>query len=439
MITSVKDVMDFVYASYFNRTKLDEWTGHIVPGSHPEDDRNTRRPDLTDKMLEALGRPDHGMNNILVTGSKGKGSVSRLLESILRAHGEKTGLFTSPHLHVYNERIQVNGQMISDQDLIKVARLVKPISQALNDNLTKGETIARGEYISPMGNGLCMALMHFKNQETTYNILECGRGARFDDVAVAQSDYAVINIIFDEHLPNLGQSLQDVAWHKAGVISGHQKFVFSAKQKSEVLEVLQKEACVKHVPLILPGEIHSKIQDFVGQAYNRENANLAYTAARYILKDKFSPDMALEAIKAFPFSGCIEKVSETPTIFLDGCIHPVCAREIAKAMNTQKHIRALIGVPDNKAYGEVVKELADKSDVIILTRPAKCHLPFSGIQGQLAEDMQREGHSVYHVPNLENAIDQALNDLPSDGEVYIIGTQIYIGQVKTQLARRGII
>lgn len=433
MITSVKEVMDFVYDSYFNRKKADKLTGHIAPGSHPEDDRNTRRPDLTDKMLEALGRPDQGMKNILVTGSKGKGSVSRLLESILRAHGEKTGLFTSPHLHVYNERIQVNGQMISDQDLINVGCLVKPISQTLND------TLAKGEYISPMGNGLCMALMHFKNQETTYNILECGRGARFDDVAVARSDFAVINIIFDEHLPNLGQSLQDVAWHKAGVISGNQKYVFSARQEPKVLEVLQKEARIQHVPLILPGKMHPQIQDFVGQAYNRENANLAYTAASYILKDKFSPTTALEAIKAFPFSGCIEKVSEAPTIYLDGCIHPVCAREIAKAMNTQKHIRALIGVPDNKAYGEVVKEMVDKSDIIILTQPAECHLPFSGIQGQLAENMRRDGHNVYHVPNLENAINQAISDLPSDGEVYIIGTQIYIGQVKTQLARRGII
>ena len=438
MITSVKDVMDFVYASYFKRTvaekkALDTKALDTIEGIHPDDDRNTRRPDLTAKMLETLKRPDQDMTNVLVTGSKGKGSVSRLLECILRAHGEKTGLFTSPHLHVYNERIQVDGKMISDQDLINVARRVNTISQALD------ETLEAGDYISPMGNGLCMALMHFKNEKTSYNILECGRGARFDDIAVAKSDYAVINIIFDEHLPQLGQSIEDVAWHKAGVISKNQKSVFSALQSPEVSKVLEQEAQDKGVQIIKPGAIHPDIDKSIVQPYNKQNANLAYTAAKHILKDRFSTDLALDAIKAFPFSGCIERVSSDPIIYLDGCIHPVCAKEIAQTMKPDRHNRALIGIPDNKAYADVVKALVDTSDVIVLTEPEKCHLPFSGVQAMLAQNMRQMGQNVYHVPSLEKAIDQVLNDLPSDGEVYIVGTQIYIGQVKTQLARRGIL
>lgn len=432
-MTSVKDVMDFVYGSYFKRTKVETSPSKILDGSHPEDDRNTRRPDLTSEMLKALDKPDQGMTNILVTGSKGKGSVSRLLELILRAHGEKTGLFTSPHLHVYNERIRVNGKMISDHALIEAALQVQPISMALD------ESLELGEYISPMGNGLCMALVHFKNEATSYNILECGRGARFDDVAVAESDYALINIVFDEHLPNLGRNIEEVAWHKAGIISKGQEYVFSAVQKPEVLNVLENQARKNGVDLVIASQMHPEIDKSVGQAYNKENANLAYTAAKYILKDKFSHNRALQAIKSFHFAGCVEKVSSDPTIYLDGCIHPVCAKEIAKAMNTKKHIRSIIGIPDNKAYEEVVEILSQKSAVTFLSEPAKCHLPFSGIQAHLVRNMRQRGQNVYHIPNLQEAIEQALNDLPEQGEIYIVGTQIYIGQVKTELARRGII
>ncbi len=107
MITNVKEVMDFVYASYFNRIDVVENRDEdkSVTGTNPSDDRNNRRPDITANMLSILGRPDLNGRNILVTGSKGKGSVSRVLEGILRAHDIKTGLFTSPHLHTYNERI----------------------------------------------------------------------------------------------------------------------------------------------------------------------------------------------------------------------------------------------------------------------------------------------------------------------------------------------
>ncbi len=401
-----------------------------VTGTNPSDDRNNRRPDITANMLSILGRPDLNGRNILVTGSKGKGSVSRVLEGILRAHDIKTGLFTSPHLHTYNERICVNGDMIDDDDLIDFANLVEPVSRKLDMDLK------RGEYISPMGNGLAIALSYFKAVGTEYNILECGRGARFDDVAVAASEHAVINIIFDEHLPYLGESLEDVAWHKAGVIKKDQSSVFSSVQTSEVEQILKKESELKQTKLVFARNMNEDIGETVGQAFNKSNANLAYTAAKQILGTKFDHDLAMQAIMEYPFSGCLELVSESPKIFMDGCIHPVCAKVIADSMNTQNHIRCIIGIPDNKEYKKVVEILSKTVDVIMLSEASNCHLPFSGEQMKFAETMRSKNKLVYHIPSLENAIDQALAELPAHGEVYIIGTQIYIGQAKAILGRR---
>lgn len=431
MITSVKEVMDFVYESYFARQDVE----HTPPtdGSHPQDDRNNRRPDLAVAMLERLGQPDWMGTNVLVTGSKGKGSVSRLLELILRMHGKKTGLFTSPHLHDYNERIRINGEMIPNEDLIDMANLVQPITAQIQN------TLEEGEYISPMANGLCMALTYFKHMETEYNILECGRGARFDDVASAYSDYAVINVIFDEHIPYLGTCLEDVAWHKAGVMKSNQIKAFSAVQMSEVEMILIQEANQAQVELDFVESVHNAILNTVSQSYNQANAFLAYEAARGMLGNQFSHTIAMDAIMAYPFSGCLERISDKPKVYMDGCIHPVCAKEITAAVKGNCEKRAVIGIPDNKSYKEVVRELIGVMDSTILSQPAECHLPFDGEQKDFAKLLKDEGKSIYHIEELESALVQALSDLPDTGELYIIGTQIYLGQVKSILKRRGIL
>ena len=431
MITSVKEVMDFVYASYFARQ--DVASESPSDGSHPMDDRNKRRPELAKQILESLGQPDAQGINILVTGSKGKGSVSRILDLILRAHKFKVGLFTSPHLHVYNERISINGTTISDDDLIDMANLVAPISSKIQAHLNEGD------YISPMANGLGLALTYFKHMETDFNILECGRGARFDDVAVAKADYAVINVIFDEHIPYLGQSIEDVAWYKAGVMKSGQKQVFSAIQKDVVKDILLTESKLRKTKLTFTQDIQEDILNHVSQSYNQANANLAYQAAQGILGQAFNHDLAMKAIKSYGFSGCLEQVSSQPKIFMDGCIHPVCAKEIANSINGKSEKRAIIGVPDNKSYKELVRELLGVMDCIILSEPSNCHLPFGGEQIDFANEVGQEGFNIYHIKSLEEAIETSLSDLPEAGEVFIIGTQIYLGQVKSILKRRGLI
>ena len=432
MVTSTDDVMAFVYKSFFNRNTQAE--GLIHEGSHPLDDRNNRQPWYTLEILEQMGRPDKEAVNVLVTGSKGKGTISRLLERIIRAHGIRTGLFTSPHLHVYNERIRVCGEMISDSDLIAAANTVKPISEAIES------TLEAGAYISPMGNGIAMALKHFSDTNTEINILECGRGARFDDVAAVDSAYAVIGAVFDEHIPYLGRNLEEVAWHKAGIMHASQKRVFSAKQEALVDDVLRKEAQDHNLAIAFVETVPQEIERTIDVLYNRENAALAYLSAQGVLGERFVPETALEVIWAFPFEGCLERVSSEPEIRIDGCIHPVCAKAIAGSIDENKKVRFIVGVPDNKAYAEVVHELLPVSSQIILTKPAqKCHLPFEAAQRVFAEELADQGACILYMEKLDEAIDFALNDLEDGEALYIVGTQIYLGEVKTCLGKRGVI
>jgi dihydrofolate synthase/folylpolyglutamate synthase len=397
------------------------------------DDRNNRAPNITAKMLEELGRPDNQGVNVLVTGSKGKGTISRLLERILRAHGVKTGLFTSPHLHTYNERIRICGEMIHDNDLIRVARQVEPVSQAID------KTCLPGDYISPMGNGLLMALLYFEQVHTEVNILECGRGARYDDVAAAKSSYAVIGTIFDEHIPYLGQHIKDVAWHKAGIMDKAQSAVISAEQEPSVQAVLNAEARLQNLTVDYVCSISDAVKKRVAISYNQKNAEVAFLSAQRILKDRFCWTTALEIIEQFAFEGCLEKLSDSPEIYIDGCIHPVCADAIAKTVRADKPVRFMVGIPDNKAYQAVIQKFEPVAKQIVLTKPTECHLPFSQEQVVFAKAESEQGKNVLHMDNLETALDYLLGQLRSDEGLYIVGTQIYLGQVKTALHKRGLI
>ncbi len=431
MITTVDEVMAFVYHSYFNHGQSDG--KNPAEGTHPQDDRNNRVPAYTAKMLKQLGQPDtHGIN-VLVTGSKGKGTVSRLLERILRAHGLKTGLFTSPHLHTYNERIRLCGEMISDDDLIRVANQVAPVSQGLHKSLLAGD------YISPMGNGLAMALLYFKDVQTDVNILECGRGARFDDVAAAKSAYAVIGSIFDEHIPYLGQHIGDVAWHKAGIMAKGQEAVISAKQCQDVCAVLDAEAKAHNLTLKYVQSVSGAIRERVAVNYSQKNAELAYLSAQSILKDRFSSHIALDIIDKFEFEGCLEKLCDKPEVRIDGCIHPVCADAIVKTIGADKSVRFMIGIPDNKAYKSVVEKLEPVAKQIVLTKPAACHLPFGEEQAVFASAESEKGINIRHVESMEKALDHLLDVLNPEEALYIVGTQIYLGQAKTALKKRGLI
>ena len=223
MLKTKQQAEDFVYRSYMKAAKKLKY-------SAPDSEK--RHPEYTRAIMRQL---DKNNKNILVTGSKGKGSVAVMMSAILRSHGENIGLLTSPHICNFNERIRINDTYITDEELVSACNKIKPTAELID------MTIAENAYISPIGIQALIALLHFHGR-TDRNIFECGKGVRYDDTNNLSREYSVINRIFAEHTRELGETAKEIAKDKAEIITRDQKCAYTAEQNAEVMAVLERRA-----------------------------------------------------------------------------------------------------------------------------------------------------------------------------------------------------
>ena len=238
-----KQAEDFVYKSYLKAQKYQEYGAK---------DSKKRRNDLTFDLI----RKKSNIPCVVVTGSKGKGSVSNMISQILQTKCT-VGLMTSPHIVDFCERFRVNGGKITEYEFAKQMSMIQEEIEAID------AAIPEDVCISPMGIQAYLALNYFESQGTQFNVFECGKGAKFDDVNNIKHDYAVINSIFLEHTRELGETIEEIAEDKAHVItkedksvgkgvsvmSGEQKCVYVAEQVPSVLKVIKDRADELSVPL----------------------------------------------------------------------------------------------------------------------------------------------------------------------------------------------
>lgn len=193
-------------------------------------------------LLNALGEPQNNFRSVLVAGTKGKGSVAALLESILRAAGFRTGLYTSPHLHTYRERIRVNGEMISENEFARGAGELQPVIADLQTTHPEMEMFSTFEATT------ALALYYFARAKIDVAILEVGLGGRLDATNVVDAALSIITPISFDHTTVLGNSLHKIAREKAGILKPN-KIVLSAPQYTEALAVIEKVAREKNAVL----------------------------------------------------------------------------------------------------------------------------------------------------------------------------------------------
>lgn len=409
-------------------------------------DKETRNPIYTRMLLDIIGKQDSKQYNILVTGSKGKGSVSRMLSSILQAHGYKVGLFTSPHLISFKERIRINGRAISDKDLIKYANHVKTYIDDIQ------ESLADDHYIGPVGITSVLAILYFLDNNTDYNVIECGKGARYDDVNMIYSKASIINSIFEEHIPQLGNNILEIAHNKAGVIKPSQDFVFSACQKPQVLDIINNESKMNKVTLyhydrdfksdniklsskgthfdVITGKDRYENLNLKllgrNQAYN---AALAISAAENII-GKLDNDIVDSCFKKLTWPGRLEIISTKPTVLLDGCINQECVQYVREVIEEigKKDLVFIIGIPDDKDYLGVIKSISHLGSRIILTKTKNQHLKFKDNQYRIVKEVI--GDKVDFASNIDEAMDKAKALLTLDDMICIVGTQSLVKETK---------
>jgi dihydrofolate synthase/folylpolyglutamate synthase len=290
---------------------------------------------------------------IHIAGTNGKGSVCAMIDSICRADNYRTGLFTSPHLVTFRERIRVNGEMIS--------------KDAVADGLTKICNLVRDWDPHPTFFEIttALALKSFSEAEIDVTILETGLGGRLDATNVIQSNVSVITSIALDHQKWLGESLDQIASEKAGIIKP-QVPVVSAPQEKEVELVLRKRAaeCGSSIEFIAaPYEKHST--NLLG-SYQKQNAALALTAIRAAMID--IDDLAIaHGLSSVDWPGRFQRWDERTII--DGAHNPAAARILVETwretFGAQRATLILAILSDKDLHG-ICEELVPIADSVLL-------------------------------------------------------------------------
>ena len=337
----------------------------------------------TAALLAAFGDPQRHLRCVVVAGTKGKGSTCALIEAIARAAGLRTGLWTSPHLHSYRERIQVDRRPIARAEFIDAIEAL-PGRLAGFDRQTYGEpTIFQL--------GFALALRHFADQAVDLAILEVGLGGRFDSANVIVPLLSVITSISYDHMAILGDTLAQIAYEKAGILKPGVPAI-TVPQHPEAMEVIARVAAGVGAPLYLAEESGVRVQG-PGAAklnypardprslipgrlegvFQRENARLAAGAALLLRYQGLPIDGAATAagVATARWPGRMEIVDGRPPIVLDGAHNGDSARRLVDSLRETfpgRRIVLVLGVTRGHNVEHIMQELLPHAGALVLTR-----------------------------------------------------------------------
>ena len=321
-------------------------------------------------MLEKLGRPQQNMSVIHIAGTNGKGSVSAFLCSISKEAGIRTGMFTSPHLVDFRERICVDGQMISREEVTKLGNML------LEEDF--GTVPTMFDYC------LAMALLYYRDRQCQAAVIETGLGGRLDSTnAIGVPDVTVVTKIGYDHMAVLGDTLDKIAAEKAGIIKKGTKLVLESQEK-DAMDVLLETAEKEAVTEIKIADMHDVTecryengrQYFSYQKYKNlemamlgvhqyENAAAAILAAEIFLNDRGISDEKAEyyireGIKKTRWEGRMEILSREPFFMVDGAHNGNGVAALAESLRTLfpgEKFHFVMGVMADKNYEEMIEEL----------------------------------------------------------------------------------
>ena len=216
---------------------------------------SVKRYDLSavSRLLERLGNPDKKLKYIHIAGTNGKGSTAAFCSSSLFEAGFKTGLFTSPHILSYRERIQIDGKMISREELLKIIQLIRPHVEFLENN---------GIVCSNFDITTAIAMSHFYSNNCDIVVLEAGMGGRLDSTnVILPPEVAILTHISHDHTNELGADIAQIAWEKAGILKPGSVCICDRNQPAAVKKVVDSICLSKGVELIYPPEPCVKVCD----------------------------------------------------------------------------------------------------------------------------------------------------------------------------------
>ncbi len=330
-------------------------------------------------LARRLGNPQHAFPSLHIAGSKGKGSTSAMVAAVLQAAGFRTGLYTSPHLHTFRERMQINQALIPRERLVRLWRKIQPTVQTLPGTTTF-------EIIT------ALAFLHFARPPVDWAVLEVGLGGRLDATNIIHPTACAITPLGLEHTRLLGTTLEAIAQEKAGIIKPEVP-VITAPQAPEAMAVIERAAAQAQAPLIRVGEdwrwrirqIHARglqldiygphstirgIQLPLTGAHQAINATVAVALLHALNLPHLTPQVIREGLARTYWPGRLEWLPSRPSVLLDAAHSPQSAARLRQALPLypRKRLILLFGASADKNIPAILDELAPQADAIILTR-----------------------------------------------------------------------
>jgi dihydrofolate synthase/folylpolyglutamate synthase len=389
------------------------------------------------KILKGLGNPQQGYASIHVAGTNGKGSVASSLASILYQSGYKTGLYTSPHLVRFNERIQVNNRPVSNKNVVAAYHAVRRVHHGKREPTFFEFATA-------------MALYEFDRQQVDWAVIETGMGGRLDATNVIQPELSIITNISLEHRDYLGDTLSRIAAEKAGIIKKRKPVVTAIRQKP-ALRVVEEIAAEKNAPLYRLGRdfrVRRKhpgtfsyyglkntwhnLQTALRGSHQADNAALVLAACELISERKANLELAniKKGLATNHWPGRLETVSKNPLIILDGAHNQAAARNLARFLSSNlagPKITLVIGILDDKPYKVMLKSLLPLASRVVLTR-AKIDRALD--PRRLQEVAGEFGVESTIIPDVVQAVKYAIDTSAPDDAICIAGSLYVVGEAK---------
>lgn len=385
-------------------------------------------------FLRELGNPDESLSVIHVAGTNGKGSVCADLTAILKEAGYRVGTFVSPHLVDIRERFLIHGEPavedIFEEAFCRVLTVTKQMTEKGYNHPTFFEFV------------FLMAMVIFESQETDYVVLETGMGGRLDTTNVIARPLAcIITSISLDHTQYLGNTIQEIAGEKAGIIKEGVPVVYDDGEMA-ASEVICRRAAGLRAPVFAVGEkdVAAYDRDLFAAPYQARNAALARKALQVLGIPGVNEETCQRGLKRICWPGRMEEAA--PDIWLDGAHNPGGIRAFIQAVNGQlavqkRKVQLLFAAVEDKDYREMIHLLCKS---LPLTRVTVVHLKSErGLACQvLADQFKKEGClAVETCETTREALKTALFHKKEGDRLYMVGSLYLIGEIKELLEKGG--
>ena len=421
-------------------------------------------------MLDLLGHPEHSFRVIHVTGTNGKGSTARMAEALVRAYGLRTGLYTSPHLERINERIAIDGQELSDEDFVDLYQQIEDFIAMVDDRFAQ-QGRAPMSFFEVL---TAMAVWSFADAPVDVAIVEVGMGGRWDATNVLDGDASIIGPVDMDHMQWLGDTVEQIAGEKAGIIKPKSTVIVGAQPHEDaVMPIIEQAVREQGAPTLLRDgnelEVVSRMPAVGGQVatlrtpqglykdvpidkfgeHQAHNALAALAAAETVIpvNGALDQDLVAEALSQVRIPGRIEQVRTSPTIIIDGGHNLNAAQSLRAAIEENYDFKQLVGVISmmaDKQVEDYLGILEPVLDSVVVTE--------NSWKGRVmpAEDLERiavrvfEPDRVVRRDRMPDAIQTAVDMVDSEDQtgvgygrgVLICGSFVTAGDARTLLAER---